>query len=159
MLFFGTSWTFGDNCGTDTFQYSTSWKPAPLLGIAEVLNNEGDEEFRKNELKNAIHSYTEGIDVQCEDKELNAKLYSNRATAHCFLGEYTYSVFTWRYGIHMVSQNNETVAMLVSRINPMWVELVSNVKNFFCSIKFDCMPREWEHSSSKAGHMVSIYRL
>ena len=58
-----------------------------FLGIAEVCNNDGDEECRKNEYKNAVHSYTEGIEVKCEDKELNAKLYSNRATAHCFLGE------------------------------------------------------------------------
>lgn len=73
------------SCAAEALEF----EDANLRGIAEVLNNEGDEEFRKNELKNAIHSYTEGIDVQCEDKELNAKLYSNRgATAHCFLGNY-----------------------------------------------------------------------
>lgn len=36
---------------------------------------------------NAIHFYTEGIKVACKDKELNAKLYSNRATAHFYLGK------------------------------------------------------------------------
>ena len=49
---------------------------------------EGNKEYRKGELTNAIYFYTEGINVSCEDDELNAKLYSNRAAAHFSLGEF-----------------------------------------------------------------------
>lgn len=55
--------------------------------IAEVYYNEGNDEFNRNEYSNAIYFYTEGIKVNCKDDELNAKLYSNRATAHFYLGE------------------------------------------------------------------------
>ena len=36
----------------------------------------------------------------------------------------------------MVSQNNETAAMLVSQANPVGVELFSYANAFFCSNKF-----------------------
>ena len=52
------------------------------LAIAEVYKNEGNNEYRKKEFKNAVDFYTEGIKVNCKDDELNAKLYSNRATAN-----------------------------------------------------------------------------
>jgi len=55
--------------------------------IAEVYKNEGNDEYRKNDFSRAIHFYTEGIKVNCKDKELKAKLYSNRAIAHFYLGE------------------------------------------------------------------------
>ncbi|KAL9965088.1 hypothetical protein ACROYT_G028836 [Oculina patagonica] len=61
---------------------------ANLKAIAEVYNSEGDDEFRKQEYGSAIHFYTEGIKVNCNNKELNAKLHSNRATAHNCLGNY-----------------------------------------------------------------------
>ena len=53
---------------------------------------EGNKEYRKGELRNAIYFYTEGINVSCEDDELNAKLYSNRAAAHFSLGEFMCAV-------------------------------------------------------------------
>ena len=47
----------------------------------------------------------------------------------------------------LVSQNNETVAMLVSQTNPLGVELFSYANAFFCSKKLHrCWPREWKHS-------------
>ena len=55
--------------------------------IAEVYQEEGDVEFTKNELCNAIYFYTQGIQVNCKDVQLNAKLYSNRATAYYHLGK------------------------------------------------------------------------
>lgn len=58
-----------------------------ILAIAEVYKNQGNEEYRKRDFANAIHFYTEGIKVNCKDKELNAKLYSNRATANFYLGK------------------------------------------------------------------------
>ena len=58
-----------------------------ILAIAEVYKNEGNEEYKKRDFSNAIYFYTEGIKVNCMDEELKAKLYSNRATAHFYLGE------------------------------------------------------------------------
>ena len=58
-----------------------------FIAIAEVYKNEGNNEYRKNDFRNAVYFYTEGINVNCKDKELEAKLYSNRATAHYYLGE------------------------------------------------------------------------
>ncbi|CAH3165303.1 unnamed protein product, partial [Pocillopora meandrina] len=60
----------------------------PLRGIAKVCLEEGNREYRQGEANNAINSYTEGLQVNCKDKRLNAKLYSNRATAHFRLANY-----------------------------------------------------------------------
>ena len=49
--------------------------------------HEGDSEYNKNELSNATHFFTEGIKANCKNVELNAKLYSNRATAYFYLGK------------------------------------------------------------------------
>ena len=49
--------------------------------------NEGNDEYSKKNFNGAISCYTEGIKVNCKDKELNAKLYSNRAAAHFNLGK------------------------------------------------------------------------
>ena len=54
---------------------------------AEVYKNEGNDEYARKDFNNAIHFYTKGIQVNCRDDGLNAKLYSNRATAHFYLGE------------------------------------------------------------------------
>ncbi len=48
---------------------------------------DGNNEYKKKEAYNAIYFYTEGIQVNCKDANLNAKLYSNRATAHLHLGK------------------------------------------------------------------------
>ena len=60
-----------------------------VLAIAEVYKNEGNDEYRRKEFSNAVYFYTEGIKVNCKDEELNAKLYSNRATGHFYLGEFS----------------------------------------------------------------------
>ena len=54
--------------------------------LAEKYQEEGDKEFIRDEVHNAIFFYTEGIQVNCKDVQLNAKLYSNRATAYYHLG-------------------------------------------------------------------------
>ncbi|KAL9981278.1 hypothetical protein ACROYT_G009957 [Oculina patagonica] len=59
---------------------------------AEMYKNKGNYEYSKKNLSTAIHFYTEGIKVNCEDDELNAKLYSNRAIAHLHLGNYENSL-------------------------------------------------------------------
>ena len=58
-----------------------------IIAITEVYNNEGYDEYNKQNFSSAINFYTEWIKVNCKDKELNAKLYSNRATAHLDLGK------------------------------------------------------------------------
>ena len=58
------------------------------LAKAEDYKNEGNDEYRKNDFSNAVYLYTEGIKVNCKDKELKAKLYCNRAIAHYYLGEH-----------------------------------------------------------------------
>ncbi|XP_066014981.1 tetratricopeptide repeat protein 28-like [Pocillopora verrucosa] len=60
----------------------------PLRGVAKVCLEKGNKEYRQGEANNAINSYTEGLQVNCKDKRLNAKLYSNRATAHFRLAIY-----------------------------------------------------------------------
>lgn len=57
-----------------------------LPAIAEVFKDEGNNEYKKKEFKGAVDFYTEGLEVNCKDDELNAKLYSNRATANFHLG-------------------------------------------------------------------------
>ncbi|CAH3115852.1 unnamed protein product, partial [Pocillopora meandrina] len=59
-----------------------------LREIAKACLEEGNKEYRQGEANNAINSYTEGLQVNCKDKRLNAKLYSNRATAHFRLENY-----------------------------------------------------------------------
>ena len=48
---------------------------------------EGNKEYRRKESGNAVYFYTKGIQVKCKDDMLNAKLYSNRATANFYLGK------------------------------------------------------------------------
>ncbi|XP_078380738.1 tetratricopeptide repeat protein 4-like [Oculina patagonica] len=59
-----------------------------LRAIAKVYLDEGDKEYGNKEALNAIYFYTEGLQVNCKDDELNAKLYCNRATAKFHLGNY-----------------------------------------------------------------------
>ena len=61
-----------------------------VAAIAEVYKNEGNNEYNKKNFNIAIHYYTEGIKVNCKDKDLNAKLHSNRAAAHSNLGKSCY---------------------------------------------------------------------
>ncbi|CAH3183975.1 unnamed protein product [Porites lobata] len=63
-----------------------------LKAIAEVYFNEGNEAYRKKDYSNAVYFYTEGIEINCKDEDLKAKLYSNRAVAHLNLGNYSGSL-------------------------------------------------------------------
>ena len=58
-----------------------------FAATADAYRNEGNEAFQKGDLINAIHFYTEGIKMNSDAKELNAKLYNNRAIAHFKLGK------------------------------------------------------------------------
>ena len=58
-----------------------------FLAIADVYRLEGNKECKNKELLNAVYFYTEGLQVNCKDDNLNARLYHNRATAYFYLGE------------------------------------------------------------------------
>ena len=55
--------------------------------MADIYSKEGYEAFKKEDFINAIHFYTKGIKINCNEKELKAKLYNNRAIAHFKLGK------------------------------------------------------------------------
>ena len=57
------------------------------LAIAELFKNDGNDEFRKKDFRNAIFLYTKGIKVDCKDQDLKTKQQNNRAIAHFNLGE------------------------------------------------------------------------
>ena len=54
---------------------------------SDVYSNEGNEAFKKGDFIDAVSFYTEGIKMNCNEKELKAKLYNNRAIAYSKLGE------------------------------------------------------------------------
>ncbi|NP_001085211.1 tetratricopeptide repeat domain 4 L homeolog [Xenopus laevis] len=55
---------------------------------AKSYKDEGNEYFKEKDYNKAITSYTEGIKKNCKDQELNAILYTNRAAAQFYLGNY-----------------------------------------------------------------------
>ena len=57
-----------------------------VLEKAEVLKNAGNDAYTKKDFAKAISFYTEGIKIQCVDKELVSKLYNNRSTVYFYLG-------------------------------------------------------------------------
>lgn len=58
------------------------------IAIAKVYLMEGDDKYRNKQPHNAIHFYSEGLQVNWRDDQLNAELYSKRAEASFFLGYY-----------------------------------------------------------------------
>lgn len=55
--------------------------------IAVTFKDEGNKEYRKGNYYYAIVCYTEGINENCGNKNINAKLFLNRATAQFYLGK------------------------------------------------------------------------
>lgn len=52
-----------------------------------IATEKGDAEC--NEFGNALSFFTEGVDVNCKDDELNAIFYTRRAASHFSIGEFT----------------------------------------------------------------------
>lgn len=52
-----------------------------------MYNRDGEAEMNRNELNRALDFFTKGIAVKCNDDQLNAILYTNRATALFNLGK------------------------------------------------------------------------
>ena len=58
-----------------------------LSAKAQLLK--GEVEHGKDDFREALSCYTEGIELKCKDDKLNAKLYLRRAHSHGHLGELT----------------------------------------------------------------------
>ena len=57
---------------------------------AEAYKEDGNYAYKNKKFHDAIVAYTEGIKAKCNNVELNAILYTNRATAQWCLGELSY---------------------------------------------------------------------
>ncbi|XP_045455812.1 DNA polymerase interacting tetratricopeptide repeat-containing, protein of 47 kDa isoform X2 [Melitaea cinxia] len=58
------------------------------LELANNYKEDGNFNFKHKNYRLAVLGYTEGIKVRCDDAEVNASLYNNRAAAHWFLRNY-----------------------------------------------------------------------
>ena len=63
-------------------------------GKTEAYKEDGNYEYKKKQFHKAIAAYTEGIKEKCDNVELNAILYTNRATAHFSLGMMVPNIFS-----------------------------------------------------------------
>ncbi|KAG8536688.1 hypothetical protein GDO81_025845, partial [Engystomops pustulosus] len=59
---------------------------------AKSYKEEGNDYFKEKNYKKAVTAYTEGLRRKGQDAELNAVLYTNRAAAHFYLGNYRSSL-------------------------------------------------------------------
>ena len=57
-----------------------------FLVIGKDCLQQGNKEYMQGHYHGAIQLYTEGLQLNCKDNRLTAKLYSNRAAAHFHLG-------------------------------------------------------------------------
>ncbi|KAL2772483.1 tetratricopeptide repeat protein 4 isoform 2 [Daubentonia madagascariensis] len=55
---------------------------------AKTYKDEGNDYFKEKDYKKAVISYTEGLKKKCADPDLNAILYTNRAAAQYYLGNF-----------------------------------------------------------------------
>ncbi|XP_059545427.1 tetratricopeptide repeat protein 4 isoform X1 [Myotis daubentonii] len=55
---------------------------------AKTYKDEGNEYFKEKDYEKAVISYTEGLKKKCADPDLNAVLYTNRAAAQYYLGNF-----------------------------------------------------------------------
>ncbi|KAK2725236.1 hypothetical protein QYM36_001623, partial [Artemia franciscana] len=76
--------------GIQQLRYDTSENTPEEL--ATTYKENGNYKFKLKKYRNAITEYTEGLKQKCEDAELNAILYANRAASHFYLGNYRSSL-------------------------------------------------------------------
>ncbi|CAH3182477.1 unnamed protein product, partial [Porites lobata] len=74
-------------------EITINYQPKPaatsrFVEKAEDFNNAGNDAYRKKDFAKAIFFYTEGIKVECKDKEFVSKLYNNRSTVYFYQGNY-----------------------------------------------------------------------
>ena len=80
--------------------------------IAETRKNDGNDAFRNHDFVKAVNLYTEGIEVKCDDEDLNAKLYNNRASAHYYLGKVSFILTLRIVDIVLYSVSNIPLSIL-----------------------------------------------
>jgi len=54
-----------------------------------IATRKEEAERKENESGNPLRFFTEGVDVDCKDDELNAIFYTRRAASHFSMGELT----------------------------------------------------------------------
>ncbi|XP_026750512.2 DNA polymerase interacting tetratricopeptide repeat-containing, protein of 47 kDa [Galleria mellonella] len=63
------------------------------LELATSYKEDGNFNFKHKNYRLAILGYTEGIKVKCNDPEINASLYNNRAASHWHLKNYRSALY------------------------------------------------------------------
>ena len=58
------------------------------LCLIEAAKLKGDAVCNENESGNPLSFFTEGVDINCKDDELNAIFYTRRAASHFSMGEF-----------------------------------------------------------------------
>lgn len=80
---------------------------------AESFKEEGNMQFKIKKYKWAIDNYTAGINEKCQDKDLNAILYSNRAAANFHRGtNFVFFQFCLEF-LCKISLKNKVILFLV----------------------------------------------
>lgn len=64
----------------------------PLVVIAKECLQQGNKEYKQGDFHNALQLYTEGLQLNCKDYHVTAKLYSNRAAANFHLENFENSL-------------------------------------------------------------------
>ena len=54
-----------------------------------IATEKGGAECKENESGNPLGFFTDGVDVNCKDDELNAIFYTRRAATHFSIGKFT----------------------------------------------------------------------
>ena len=59
------------------------------IALCLIATEKGEAECKENESGNPLSFFTEVVDVNCRDDELNAIFYTRRAASHFSVGEFT----------------------------------------------------------------------
>ncbi|XP_035223358.1 tetratricopeptide repeat protein 4-like [Stegodyphus dumicola] len=60
--------------------------------LALSYKEDGNQNLKQHKYHWAVDSYTKGLEAKCDDPELNAQLYCNRANAHYHIGNFKKSL-------------------------------------------------------------------
>ena len=72
------------------FKLSTTYSPIRVLILTAMKHlTQGKLESQKNNLRNALSCFTEGIELDSKNVTTNLELYTLRAGIHHRLGEFT----------------------------------------------------------------------
>lgn len=72
------------------FKRSTNYSPIRVFILTAWKHcTQGSLEYQKNNLRNALSCYTEGIEVRCKNDNVNGVLYFLRANIRQRLGEFS----------------------------------------------------------------------